>query len=85
MAKKTVRKKSWKYAPLRTDFVRAGREDEATFDLKSDGNEFDIIQKDTVDEEKIVDISEEDVTVEESADEEIKQAEIDAETGEIKE
>lgn len=85
MAKKTVIKKALKYAPLRTDFVRAVREDEATFDLKSDGNEFDIIQKDTFDEEKIVDISEEDVTVEESADEEIKQAEIDAETGEIKE
>lgn len=85
MAKKTVVKKALKYAPLRTDFIRAVREDEATFDLKSDGNEFDIIQKDTFDEEKIVDISEEDVTVEESADEEIKQAEIDTETGEIKE
>ena len=38
MAKKTVIKKALKYAPLKTDFVKAVREDEATFDIKSDGD-----------------------------------------------
>ena len=83
MAKKTVVKKALKYAPLKTDFVRAMAEDEATLNLENDGT----ILQDTpaFDEEKIVDISDEDVEVKETIDEEPKQAEIDAQTGEIKE
>lgn len=83
MAKKTVVKKALKYAPLKTDFVRAMAEDEATLNLENDGT----ILQDTpaFDEEKIVDISEEDVEIKENIDEEPKQAEIDAQTGEIKE
>lgn len=85
MAKKTVIKRALKYAPLKTDFMRAVREDEATFDIESSGDEFNIIQKDTFDEENIVEISEEDVEIKEDADEEYKQVETDAQTGEIKE
>lgn len=87
MAKKTVIKKALKYAPLKTDFVKAVREDEATFDIESDGDEFNIIQSDSMEfnEENIVEISEEDVEVKEDSGEEPKQAEIDAQTGEIKE
>lgn len=84
MAKKTVIKKALKYAPLKTDFVKAVREDEATFDIKSDGDEFDIIQKDTFDEENIVEIRDEDIEIKEDVNEEPKQAEIDTQTGEIK-
>ena len=84
MAKKTVIKKALKYAPLKTDFVKAVREDEATFDIKSDGDEFDIIQKVTFDEENIVEIRDEDIEIKEDVNEEPKQAEIDTQTGEIK-
>ncbi|MFQ9811239.1 MAG: hypothetical protein ACLRYB_18325 [Segatella copri] len=84
MAKKTVIKKALKYAPLKTDFVKAVGEDEATFDIKSDGDEFDIIQKDTFDEENIVEIRDEDIEIKEDVNEEPKQAEIDTQTGEIK-
>ena len=84
MAKKTVIKKALKYAPLKTDFVKAVREDEATFDIKSDGDEFDIIQKDTFDEENIVEIRDEDIEIKEDVNEEPEQAEIDTQTGEIK-
>lgn len=84
MAKKTVIKRALKYAPLKTDFVRAVREDEATFDIESGGDEFNVIQKDTFDEENIVEISEDDVEVREDTEDEPKQAEIDTQTGEIK-
>lgn len=84
MAKKTVIKRLLKYAPLKTEFVRGVRADEATFDIET-GEEFSIIQKDAFDEENIVEISDEDVQVDEGAEDKPKQAEIDAQTGEIKE
>ena len=83
MAKKTVIKRVLKYAPLKTDFVRAMREDESTLNFSEDDGS--IIQDTTsFDEENIVDISEDDVEVREDVGGEPKQAEIDAETGEIK-
>lgn len=82
MAKKTVIKRVLKYAPLKTDFVRAVTDDESTFNFSADDG--GIIQETHFDEENIVDISEDDVEVKEDADGEPKQAEIDAETGEIK-
>ncbi|MCI5852277.1 MAG: recombinase RecT [Clostridiales bacterium] len=83
MAKKTVIKRVLKYAPLKTDFIRAMREDESTLNFSEDDGS--IIQ-DTAsfDEENIVDISEDDVEVREDVGGEPKQAEIDTETGEIK-
>ncbi|MEI3515928.1 MAG: hypothetical protein V8R50_00915 [Clostridia bacterium] len=57
-------------------------DDESTFNFSADDG--GIIQETHFDEENIVDISEDDVEVKEDADGEPKQAEIDAETGEIK-
>lgn len=71
MAKKTVLKRALKYAPLKTDFVRDSVKDEAVMDFKDDGNgSMDIFQS--------ANFVEAEVEIEEG------QAEIDAETGEIK-
>lgn len=87
MAKKTAVKKVLKYAPLKTEFVKAICEDGATLNFETEGEDgYNIIQdaSNAYDEDKIVDISEDDVKVDEEADEEPKQAEIDMQTGEIK-
>ena len=78
MAKKTVIKKVLKYAPMKTDFVRAMVQEDTTLNFSADGDDYHIIQDNSsieVDEEKIV---EADVKVEEN------QQTIDSETGEIK-
>ena len=69
MAKKTVIKKALKYAPLRTEFVRAVGDDESSFDFTTDGDDYNIIQgKNPVyDESNIVDIDDGDVQVQEEA------------------
>lgn len=88
MAKKTVIKRALKYAPLRTDFVRAVTEEETTLNFTSEGEDgYSIIQdKSTVyDEAHIVDLNEEDVEVKETVEEKWKRAEINTQTGEIKE
>lgn len=54
MAKKTVIKKALKYAPMKTDFVRAVVSDEAKFDFKAtDGENFDIIQGNIIDDVEV--------------------------------
>ena len=86
MAKKTVIKRVLKYAPLKTDFVKAMRDDETTLNFTAEDDDYNIIQDNsTYDEENIVDISEEDIEVEQGDDDEPKQAEIDTQTGKIKE
>ena len=69
MAKKTVIKKVLKYAPLRTEFARAVGDDESSFNFTADGDDYSIIQdRSTVyDESNIVDVSDEDVQVQEEA------------------
>ena len=85
MAKKTVIKRVLKYAPLKTDFIRAIREDETTLNFEKAGDDFEIIQDSShFDEENIVDISDEDVEIRKEDGSEPKQAEIDSQTGEIK-
>lgn len=85
MAKKTVIKRALKYAPLTTEFVTAVQDDEATLNFEKHGDDFEIVPDTSFGEENIVEISDEDVDIEESVDEEPKQAEIDEKTGEIKE
>ena len=77
MAKKTVIKRALKYAPLKTDFVRAMREDESTLNFSADEEDFNIIQANDWDEENIVEAEAEVV-------EDAQQAVIDPETGEVK-
>lgn len=77
MAKKTVIKKALKYAPLQSDFTRAVSEDESTLDFSADGDDFNIIQNNTFDDENIVEINEDDV--------EITAENVDVDTGEINE
>ena len=85
MAKKTVIKRVLKYAPLKTDFIRAIKEDETTLNFEKTGDDFEIIQDSShFDEENIVDISDEDVEIRKEDGSEPKQAEIDSQTGEIK-
>lgn len=69
MAKKTVIKKVLKYAPLRTEFARAVGDDESSFNFTADGDDYNIIQdrSSVYDESNIVDISDEDVQVQEEA------------------
>lgn len=77
MAKKTVIKRVLKYAPLKTEFVRAMQDDNSTLKFEADGDDYNIIQEQPqYNEENIVNVSEDDV--------EIKQESIDPETGEIK-
>jgi recombination protein RecT len=40
MAKKTVIKRALKYAPLKTEFVKAMREDESQIDFKVEGDDY---------------------------------------------
>lgn len=77
MAKKTVIKKALKYAPMQSDFARAVADDESTLDFSADGDEYNIIQSTSYDEENIVELSEEDV--------EITEENVNPDTGEIKE
>lgn len=65
MAKKTVIKRVLKYAPLRTEFVRAVKDDESTFNFTADGDDYNIIQDRSLvyDEDDIVDIREEDIQI----------------------
>lgn len=65
MAKKTVIKRVLKYAPLRTEFVRAVRDDESTLNFTADGDDYNIIQdrSPVYDEDDIVDIREEDIQI----------------------
>lgn len=69
MAKKTVIKKVLKYAPLRTEFARAVGDDESSFNFTADGDDYNIIQdrSSVYDESNIVDVSDEDVQVQEEA------------------
>ena len=69
MAKKTVIKKALKYAPLKSDFVKAAQVDDgAVLDVKDDGSgDMDIFASQIVEAEV-----------------EIKEETVDAETGEIK-
>lgn len=71
MAKKTVIKKALKYAPLQVDFVRDMSNDGVTLDFSTDGDEYNIMQ---VNRDDMIE-----------ADAEIIEADVDAETGEIKE
>lgn len=65
MAKKTVIKRVLKYAPLRTEFVRAVKDDESTLNFTADGDDYNIIQDKSLvyDEDDIVDIGEEDIQI----------------------
>lgn len=69
MAKKTVIKRVLKYAPLRTEFTRAVGDDESTLNFTADGDDYNIIQdrSPVYDDSNIVDVSEEDVRVQEEA------------------
>ncbi len=69
MAKKTVIKKVLKYAPLRAEFARAVGDDESTLNFMAEGDDCSIIQdrSSVYDESNIVDVSDEDVQVQEDA------------------
>ena len=69
MAKKTVIKKVLKYAPLRAEFARAVSDDESTLNFTTEGDDYSIIQErnPVYDESNIVDVSDEDVQVQEEA------------------
>lgn len=45
MAKKTVIKRVLKYAPMKTEFVRALTQDDSTLNFEESGDDFDIVQQ----------------------------------------